>query len=63
MARAGGARLIPEPELSGERLAREVASLIAQPQQLVELGRRARQLARPHAARDIANLIDEVIAS
>jgi UDP-N-acetylglucosamine--N-acetylmuramyl-(pentapeptide) pyrophosphoryl-undecaprenol N-acetylglucosamine transferase len=63
MARAGGARLIPEPELSGERLAREVAGLIAQPQQLAELGRRARQLARPHAAHDIANLIDEVIAS
>jgi len=63
MARVGGARLIPESELSGERLAREVAGLIAQPQQLVELGRRARQLARPHAARDIADLIDEVIAS
>ena len=63
MARAGGARLIPEPELSGQRLASEVAGLIAQPRQLVELGRRARQLARPHAARDIADLIDEVIAS
>jgi UDP-N-acetylglucosamine--N-acetylmuramyl-(pentapeptide) pyrophosphoryl-undecaprenol N-acetylglucosamine transferase len=63
MARAGAARLIPEPELSGERLAREVSGLIAQPQQLAELGRRARQLARPHAARDIADLIDEVIAS
>jgi UDP-N-acetylglucosamine--N-acetylmuramyl-(pentapeptide) pyrophosphoryl-undecaprenol N-acetylglucosamine transferase len=63
MARAGGARLIPEPQLSGERLAKEVSNLILQPQQLVELGRRARQLARPHAARDIANLIDEVIAS
>jgi UDP-N-acetylglucosamine--N-acetylmuramyl-(pentapeptide) pyrophosphoryl-undecaprenol N-acetylglucosamine transferase len=61
MMRAGGARLIPEPELSGERLAQEVTDLIRQPQQIVELGRRARQLARPHAARDIADLIDEVI--
>lgn len=61
MMRAGGARLIPEPELSGERLAQEVTALIRQPQQIVELGRRARQLARPHAARDIADLIDEVI--
>jgi UDP-N-acetylglucosamine--N-acetylmuramyl-(pentapeptide) pyrophosphoryl-undecaprenol N-acetylglucosamine transferase len=59
--RAGGARLIPEPELSGERLAQEVTALIRQPQQIVELGRRARQLARPHAARDIADLIDDVI--
>jgi UDP-N-acetylglucosamine--N-acetylmuramyl-(pentapeptide) pyrophosphoryl-undecaprenol N-acetylglucosamine transferase len=63
MARAGAARLIPEPELTGERLAQEISDLIRQPQQLVELGERARQLARPHAARDIADLIDEVIAS
>lgn len=63
MARAGAARLIPEPELSAERLAQEVSALIEQPRQLVELGRRARQLARPYAARDIAALIDEVIAS
>jgi UDP-N-acetylglucosamine--N-acetylmuramyl-(pentapeptide) pyrophosphoryl-undecaprenol N-acetylglucosamine transferase len=61
MARAGAARLIAEGELTGRRLAQEVANLVRQPQQLVELGRRARQLARPHAARDIANLIDEVI--
>lgn len=63
MARAGAARLIPEQELSGERLVHEVSALIHQPQQFVELGRRARQLARPHAARDIADLIDGVIAS
>ena len=63
MVRAGAARLIPEPELTGERLAQEVLDLIRQPQQIVELGARARQLARPHAARDIAAMIDEVIAS
>jgi UDP-N-acetylglucosamine--N-acetylmuramyl-(pentapeptide) pyrophosphoryl-undecaprenol N-acetylglucosamine transferase len=60
MARAGAARLIPEPELSGERLAREILALIDQPHQLVDLGERARQMARPNAARDIADLIDEV---
>jgi UDP-N-acetylglucosamine--N-acetylmuramyl-(pentapeptide) pyrophosphoryl-undecaprenol N-acetylglucosamine transferase len=63
MARAGAARLIPEPELSGERLAQEVTNLVHNPRQLVELGHRARRLARPNAARDIADLIDEVIAS
>ena len=63
MARAGAARLIPEPELSGQRLAEEISNLIRDPQQLVDLGARARQLARPHAARDIADMIDEVIAS
>jgi len=63
MARAGAARLIPEPELSAERLAQEVLALIHQPQHLLELGARARHMARPNAARDIADLIDEVIGS
>jgi len=63
MARAGAARLITEPELSGERLAREILNLIHHPHHMVELAARARLLARPQAARDIADLIDEVIAS
>jgi UDP-N-acetylglucosamine--N-acetylmuramyl-(pentapeptide) pyrophosphoryl-undecaprenol N-acetylglucosamine transferase len=61
MQRAGAAKLITENELTGERLAQEIAGFIRQPQQLAELGMRARALARPYAARDIANLIDEVI--
>lgn len=60
MVRAGAARLIPQQELSGERLAHEILSLFAEPQKLFELGARARQLARPDAARKIADLIDEV---
>jgi UDP-N-acetylglucosamine--N-acetylmuramyl-(pentapeptide) pyrophosphoryl-undecaprenol N-acetylglucosamine transferase len=63
MARAGAARLIPEPELTGERLAREVLAFMDHPQHMVELGARARQMVRPNAARDIADLIDEVIGS
>ncbi len=60
MLRLGAARLIPEPLLTGERLAREILALIHAPEKLVELGTRARRLARPNAARDIANLIEEV---
>lgn len=60
MVRAGAARLIPEHELDGERLAREILALLADPQRLFELGARARQLARPDAAAKIADLIDEV---
>jgi UDP-N-acetylglucosamine--N-acetylmuramyl-(pentapeptide) pyrophosphoryl-undecaprenol N-acetylglucosamine transferase len=63
MVRAGAARLIPEPELSGRRLAHEVLNLVGRPRELVELGARARRMARPAAARDIADLIDEVTAS
>ena len=60
MLRAGAARLIPEPELTGDRLAREILALVRDPAQIAALGARARLLARPHAARDIADLIDEV---
>jgi UDP-N-acetylglucosamine--N-acetylmuramyl-(pentapeptide) pyrophosphoryl-undecaprenol N-acetylglucosamine transferase len=60
MVRAGAARLIPESELSGERLAREILALLGDPAKLSELGVRARQIARPDAARNIANLIEEI---
>jgi UDP-N-acetylglucosamine--N-acetylmuramyl-(pentapeptide) pyrophosphoryl-undecaprenol N-acetylglucosamine transferase len=62
MARAGAARVITESDLSGERLATEVLNLIRQPRQIADLAASAQLLARPHAARDIADLIDEVIA-
>jgi UDP-N-acetylglucosamine--N-acetylmuramyl-(pentapeptide) pyrophosphoryl-undecaprenol N-acetylglucosamine transferase len=57
-ARAG--RLIMEQELTGERLAREIFSLMDQPDETEALAANARSLARPHAARDIVNLIEEV---
>ncbi len=60
MERAGAARVIPEPQLSPERLVNEVFSLLDQPQRLVELAERARGLGRPHAARDIVDLIEGV---
>ena len=60
LVRAGAARLIPEPELSGSRLATEILALIDHPDTLVELSTRARELARPHAAEKIVDLIEEV---
>jgi UDP-N-acetylglucosamine--N-acetylmuramyl-(pentapeptide) pyrophosphoryl-undecaprenol N-acetylglucosamine transferase len=60
MLNAGAARLIPEPELTAERLAREILGLLDNPGSLAELGARARQMARPSAAKDIVNLIEEV---
>jgi len=61
LVRAGAARLIPEPELSGDRLVREILALIDHPARLMELGARARALARPHAAEKIVDLIEEVV--
>jgi UDP-N-acetylglucosamine:LPS N-acetylglucosamine transferase len=53
--------LIPEPELSGDRLVREILALIDHPAKLIELGGRARVFARPHAAEKIVDLIEEVV--
>jgi UDP-N-acetylglucosamine--N-acetylmuramyl-(pentapeptide) pyrophosphoryl-undecaprenol N-acetylglucosamine transferase len=60
MARAGAGRVIPEPELTAERLTREIFSLLDQPQEIEKQASAARNLARPYAVRDIVNLIEEV---
>jgi UDP-N-acetylglucosamine--N-acetylmuramyl-(pentapeptide) pyrophosphoryl-undecaprenol N-acetylglucosamine transferase len=61
MARAGAGRVIPEPELTAERLTREIFSLLDQPQEIEKQASAARGLARPYAVRDIVNLIEEVV--
>jgi UDP-N-acetylglucosamine--N-acetylmuramyl-(pentapeptide) pyrophosphoryl-undecaprenol N-acetylglucosamine transferase len=59
MARAGAGRLIAEADLTAEKLTAEIFSLLDQPQEIEKLSIAARGLARPHAARDIVNLIEE----
>jgi UDP-N-acetylglucosamine--N-acetylmuramyl-(pentapeptide) pyrophosphoryl-undecaprenol N-acetylglucosamine transferase len=59
MARAGAGRLIPEPELTAKRLTTEIFALLDQPEDIETLGKKARSLAHPHAAREIVNLIEE----
>jgi UDP-N-acetylglucosamine--N-acetylmuramyl-(pentapeptide) pyrophosphoryl-undecaprenol N-acetylglucosamine transferase len=61
MQRAGAARLIPEPELTPERLVREVLSLFDQPAELQAMAAKARALAKPRAVQDIVNLIEATI--
>ena len=56
---AGAARIIPEPQLSPQRLVSEITSLLDQPERMKEMEIRARALARPRAAADIVNLIEE----
>ena len=60
MTRAGAGRLISETELTAEKLTAEIFTLLDQPQEIEKLSTAARGLARPHAARDIVNLIEEV---
>jgi UDP-N-acetylglucosamine--N-acetylmuramyl-(pentapeptide) pyrophosphoryl-undecaprenol N-acetylglucosamine transferase len=59
MQRAGAGRLINEKELTPERLTSEIFSLVDQPEQIETQSNAARSLARPHATRDIVNLIEE----
>lgn len=60
MHRAGAGRVIAERELSAERLTHAIFSLLDQPWEIASMGAAARKLARPDAARDIVNLIEEV---
>jgi UDP-N-acetylglucosamine--N-acetylmuramyl-(pentapeptide) pyrophosphoryl-undecaprenol N-acetylglucosamine transferase len=59
MTRAGAGRLISETELTAEKLTGEIFSLLDRPQEIEKIAAAARGLARPNAARDIVNLIEE----
>jgi UDP-N-acetylglucosamine--N-acetylmuramyl-(pentapeptide) pyrophosphoryl-undecaprenol N-acetylglucosamine transferase len=54
MCQAGAAIVIGDAQLSAARLAREVARLLADPDQLAKMAGASRGLARPEAAGDIA---------
>jgi UDP-N-acetylglucosamine--N-acetylmuramyl-(pentapeptide) pyrophosphoryl-undecaprenol N-acetylglucosamine transferase len=60
MEAAGAARVLPQEELTGERLTHEIFSLLDQPQKLIAMARRARTLARPRAVQDITDLLESV---
>jgi len=54
MAAAGAAVVVPDHELDGPRLAREVAALLGAPERLREMASAARKAATPQAAERIA---------
>jgi UDP-N-acetylglucosamine--N-acetylmuramyl-(pentapeptide) pyrophosphoryl-undecaprenol N-acetylglucosamine transferase len=58
MVHGGAGRLIPESELTAERLVREIFSLLDHPGDIEQLSTKARSLAHPDAAREIVNLIE-----
>jgi UDP-N-acetylglucosamine--N-acetylmuramyl-(pentapeptide) pyrophosphoryl-undecaprenol N-acetylglucosamine transferase len=59
LVEAGAAVLLPDAELSGVRLAREIGALLVAPERLEAMARRSAALARPDAARA---LVDDVLA-
>lgn len=57
MAEAGAAVLLLEPELTPDRLCRELARLLASPEELAAMSSRARTLAHPDATEAIARMV------
>lgn len=58
---AGAARMILQQDLTGERLAAEIASLVSEPGELTRMEERSRQLARGDAAALIVDLMEKLI--
>lgn len=58
--RVGGCNLLPQPELTSERLLSRVRRLLADPGGLKHMGERARTLAVPDAAERIVTLLLEI---
>ena len=58
MQQAGAASVIEQKELTPQRLAGEIFSLLDQPGKILEMQRRARALARPRAVEDIVDLLE-----
>ena len=60
MQDAGAARLLPQDDLTPERLTNEIFSLLDQPWRIEEMEDRARSLARPRAVEDIVDLLEGI---
>jgi len=60
MQTAGAARMILQDELTGERLAKEIGSLIEKPEEITRMETASRQLARRDAAAAAVDLIEKV---
>ena len=57
MARAGGARMIAQDEFTPAALASQVDAIASDPQALANAAGRALSVGRPHATRDLADLV------
>jgi len=62
LEQAGAARVIPENDLTGERLAREIEDLMKNPDRLTAMERAGARLARPDATVRVAELLEELMA-
>lgn len=63
LERAGAGRMILQQDLSGERLAQEIAALVNEPQRITTMEQAARKLARGDAAVVVVDMIEGLVAS
>ena len=62
MARAGGARMIPQDEFTSEALSAQIAAIAGDAQALANAAERALSVGRPHATSDLADLVERIAA-
>jgi UDP-N-acetylglucosamine--N-acetylmuramyl-(pentapeptide) pyrophosphoryl-undecaprenol N-acetylglucosamine transferase len=60
MQEAGAARMILQPVLSGERMAREILELVENPDRVTRMEEAARSLARGDAAQAAVDLMEKL---
>lgn len=60
LERVGGARVIEQKDLTPQRLVKEIAGLLRDPQNLGRMEQRSKSLARPDAAGSIADLVEKL---
>ena len=60
MARAGGARMIPQDEFTSEALSAQIAAIAGDAQALGNAAERALSVGRPHATKDLADLVERI---
>lgn len=60
MARAGGARMIPQSQFTPETLARQIEALAGDSEALANAAARSLSVGRPNAASDLADLVERV---
>ena len=60
MARAGGARMIAQTDFTPETLAAQIAAIAGEPEALANAAARAMSVGRPHATRDLADLVEQI---
>jgi UDP-N-acetylglucosamine:LPS N-acetylglucosamine transferase len=53
--------LLPQTELTPQRLTQEIFSLLDQPARITQMEDAARTMARPHAVEDLVNLIESLV--